>query len=55
VKPTDTPAFTANQASTLVQQQKKITAKEARGRPRRKPRRQTTDAFLGPSTLLGPT
>jgi hypothetical protein len=56
VTPVDTPAFTANQPSTLVQQQKKITAKESRGRGRTRPgrSRQAANAFLGPSTPLGP-
>ena len=56
VTPVDTPAFTANQPSTLVQQQKKITAKESRGRGRTRPgrSRQAANAFLGSATPLGP-
>ena len=53
VTPVDTPAFTSGETSNLVKQQQKVTAKETRGR-RRRPRRQTSDAFLGPSTTLGP-
>jgi len=54
--PADTPAFEAGETSALVQQQQQITAKESKGRGRRRPRRSraTSDAFLGAGgTTLG--